>query len=119
MPYISLKDKEICAKFGNLKYTFSPDINGVRLLWDVMTATGDFSVMYSSSVDFPEDADLPEDFNLDGMLEEMKNKEIQKAIDEILGKIDRLVEEGNIQELAKCSKRFVLMHFGRDSDETD
>lgn len=122
MTHLDLTDKEIHARIdrsGHLE-KFPANVEGVRALWKRMGEEeehGAMEVLCSSSVDFPEEAGLSEDFDLRAMLTECKISEEEQDIQEMFGAIDKMVQEGDIQGLAKRIKRYMLNSFGRNPDE--
>jgi len=118
MFYVSLRNKKIEFSITHVepeeKYTFSPDENGVRELWNLLDEKNALSeVMFSSSVDFPQDAGLPDDFDLSDMLRKIQETENETALDDLFASIDKLVKEGKIEELAERTKKYILHSVGR------
>lgn len=120
MNYVSLQDELIYVSWNNgEEKTYSPDMDGVRILWNDFQRQTDRHMMFSSTVDFPEDAGLPDDFNLGSMLEKMSEEEEKNDVLLIFKTIDKLVEEGNIQELARRAKKLVLSQCTHEFKELD
>jgi len=112
MTHLDLVDGKIHARIarsGKLEI-FPTDMNGVRALWKRMNEEeehGAMQVICSSSVDFPEENGLSEDYDLRGMLETLQHEEEESDLKEMFDKIDQLVEEGKIEELAERTKNYI------------